>query len=67
MPTYHIFLIFLGNEHIGDIFLHKENFLESVILFLKYIKYKYLYTSIPILFARTNNEIFPYMYEFTLQ
>ena len=32
-------------------FLHKEKFLESVILFLKYIKYIYLYTSIPILFG----------------
>ena len=31
----------------------KEKFLKSVILFLKYIKYKYLYIRIPILFART--------------
>ena len=33
--------------------LHKEKFLESVILFLKYIKYIYLYTNIPILFGST--------------
>ena len=31
-------------------FLGKKKFLKSIILFLKYIKYIYLYTNIPILF-----------------
>ena len=35
--------------------VHKEKFLKSVILFLKYIKYIYLYTKIPILFVSTTS------------